>query len=74
MPIAVPLPSRLDCFRSLLSGARLSPLVVPGSGIGDRLIASLTIVTNKLYAEFSNGGFFGPEPTRNLTLAWRVGF
>jgi hypothetical protein len=74
MPIAVPLPSRLDCFRSLLSGARLSPLVVPGSGIGDRLIASLTIVTNKLYAEFSNRGFLGLEPTCNLALAWQVGF
>jgi hemoglobin/transferrin/lactoferrin receptor protein len=43
-------------------------------GTVHRLNVSLTNLTNTLYAEFSNAGFFRPEPKRNLTLAWQVDF
>lgn len=39
-----------------------------------RLGVSLTNLTNRLYAEFSNASFFRPEPKRNLTLSWEVSF
>jgi hypothetical protein len=39
-----------------------------------RLNLALTNLTNVLYAEFSNVGFFRPEPKRNLTLTWDVSF
>jgi hypothetical protein len=44
------------------------------SGVTHRLNISLTNLTNQLYAEFSNASFFRPEPKRNLTLSWEVGF
>jgi hemoglobin/transferrin/lactoferrin receptor protein len=44
------------------------------SGMAHRLNLALTNVTNVLYAEFSNVGFFRPEPKRNLTLTWDVSF
>ena len=43
-------------------------------GMEHRLNLSFTNLTNVLYAEFSNAGFFRPEPKRNLTLAWQVDF
>ncbi len=44
------------------------------SGMTHRLLFAVTNLTNELYAEFSNVGFFRPEPKRNLTLAWNVSF
>jgi hypothetical protein len=44
------------------------------SGMSHRLNLALTNLTNVLYAEFSNVGFFRPEPKRNLTLTWDVSF
>ena len=44
------------------------------SGMEHQLNVALTNLTNTLYAEFSNAGFFRPEPKRNLTLAWTVSF
>ncbi|MFV1988706.1 MAG: TonB-dependent receptor plug domain-containing protein [Gemmatimonadota bacterium] len=44
------------------------------SGMEQRLGIALTNLTNALYAEFGNVGFFRPEPKRNLTLTWNVSF
>jgi len=44
------------------------------SGATHRLSIALTNLTNTLYAEFSNVGFFRPEPKRNLTLTWGITF
>jgi len=44
------------------------------NGMEHRLNVAFTNLTNALYAEFSNAGFFRPEPKRNLTLAWQVEF
>ena len=44
------------------------------SGMSHRLNLALTNLTNVLYAEFSNVGFFRPEPKRNLTLTWGISF
>ncbi|MDH3272090.1 MAG: TonB-dependent receptor [Gemmatimonadota bacterium] len=44
------------------------------SGMTHGLNIALTNLTNTLYAEFSNIGFFRPEPKRNLTLTWNVSF
>jgi hemoglobin/transferrin/lactoferrin receptor protein len=44
------------------------------SGMTHSLNIALTNLTNELYAEFSNVGFFRPEPKRNLTLTWEVSF
>ena len=43
-------------------------------GMEHRLNVALTNVTNTLYAEFSNAGFFRPEPKRNLTVSWSTAF
>ncbi len=39
-----------------------------------RLTVSVTNLTNTLYAESPNVGFFRPEPKRSLALTWAVGF
>ncbi|MDA0328302.1 MAG: TonB-dependent receptor [Gemmatimonadetes bacterium] len=44
------------------------------SGMEHQLNIALTNLTNTLYAEFGNVGFFRPEPKRNLTLSWQVTF
>ncbi len=44
------------------------------SGMTHRLNVAVTNLTNQLYAEFSNVGFFRPEPKRNVTLTWNVSF
>lgn len=44
------------------------------AGMEHRLNIALTNLTNELYAEFANVGFFRPEPKRNLTLTWDVSF
>ena len=43
-------------------------------GMEHRLNVALTNLTNTLYAEFGNAGFFRPEPKRNLTLSWSTAF
>jgi outer membrane receptor protein involved in Fe transport len=43
-------------------------------GTVQRLGISVENLTNVLYAEFSNAGFFRPEPRRRVTLNWEVGF
>ena len=44
------------------------------SGMTHKLNIAVTNLTNQLYAEFSNVGFFRPEPKRSLTLTWDVSF
>ena len=44
------------------------------SGMEHQLNIAVTNLTNTLYAEFGNVGFFRPEPKRNLTLTWNVSF
>lgn len=44
------------------------------AGTVQRLGISVENLTNVLYAEFSNAGFFRPEPRRRVTLNWEVGF
>jgi outer membrane receptor protein involved in Fe transport len=44
------------------------------SGMEHRLNLAVTNLTNRLYAEFANVGFFRPEPKRNLTITWDVSF
>jgi len=39
-----------------------------------RLGLAITNLTNALYAEFSNAGFFRPEPERGITLSYDVSF
>lgn len=43
-------------------------------GMEHRLNVAVTNLTNTLYAEFGNAGFFRPEPKRNLTLSWSAAF
>jgi outer membrane receptor protein involved in Fe transport len=43
-------------------------------GMVHRLSATVSNVTDALYAEFSNASFFRPEPKRNLSLRWDVSF
>jgi outer membrane receptor protein involved in Fe transport len=43
-------------------------------GMQHQLNVAVTNLTNTLYAEFSNAGFFRPEPKRNLTLSWTSTF
>jgi len=39
-----------------------------------QLAVSVTNLTNALYAEAPNVGFFRPEPKRNITVTWSLGF
>ncbi|HSM17023.1 MAG TPA: hypothetical protein VK845_08540, partial [Gemmatimonadales bacterium] len=39
-----------------------------------QLAVSVTNLTNTLYAEAPNVGFFRPEPKRSIMLTWSLGF
>ena len=43
-------------------------------GTAQRLGIAVENLTNVLYAEFTNAGFFRPEPRRRVTLNWEVSF
>ena len=53
---------------------RAGVTVWQSAGMRHELTAVLGNVTDALYAEFANVGFFRPEPGRNLTLSWLVTF
>ncbi len=44
------------------------------SGQTGRILLAVMNITDELYAEFSNAGFFRPEPKRNLTLSMEWSF
>lgn len=55
---------------TLSAGAKLAQ----GGRLSHNLVLIADNLTDELYAEFSNATFFRPEPGRNLTLSYRIGF
>lgn len=67
-----PVGAQLPAFtvHSLSGGARLFELAGSQHSLG----LVVDNLTDELYAEFSNVTFFRPQPGRNVTLSYRVGF
>jgi len=55
---------------SLRGGARLFSV----RSVSNDITVVVNNLTNALYAEFSNAGFFRPEPKRSLSVSWTSGF
>ncbi len=56
--------------QGIRGGARLFTV----GGVREDLDVQLNNITNKLYAESANAGFFRPEPGRNVVVALRTSF
>ncbi|MDH3285869.1 MAG: TonB-dependent receptor, partial [Acidobacteriota bacterium] len=54
----------------LLAGVKL----YERRGISHTLGIAVQNLTDELYAQFTNAGFFRPEPGRSARLEWRLGF
>lgn len=67
-PVGDVLPS--FAVHSLRGGARLFSV----GRVSNELSVVVNNLTNRLYAEFSNAGFFRPEPKRSLGVSWRTNF